>query len=93
MQLWSEWSRQGCERNQNRVWCLVGKGWWECGDCEQLWCVCGNGVSGQCVRETRMRRVRRRGGGGGGGSHSSEFGGYFQLVFINTSWFHVRPPN
>ena len=63
MQLWSVWSRQGCERNQNRVWCLVGKGWWGCGDCEQLWCVCGNGVSGRC-EETRMRRVRRRRGGG-----------------------------
>ena len=33
------------------------------------------------------------GGGGGGGSHSSEFGGYFQLVFVNTSGFHVRPTN
>ena len=34
--------------------------------------------------------------GVGGVSHSSEFGqncGYFQLVFVNTSGFHVRPPN
>ena len=30
------------------------------------------------------------------GLHSSEFGqncGYFQLVFVNTSGFHVRPPS
>ena len=30
------------------------------------------------------------------GWHSSEFGqncGYFQLVFVNTSGFHVRPPS
>ena len=32
----------------------------------------------------------------GGGSHSSEFGqncGYFQLVFVKTSGFLVRPPS
>ena len=32
----------------------------------------------------------------GEGSHSSEFGqncGYFQLVFVKTSGFHVRPPS
>ena len=34
--------------------------------------------------------------GGRGGMHLSEFGqncGYFQLVFVNTSGFLVRPPS